>query len=470
MKTRIERDTMGEIEVPADCYWGAQTARSLANFRIGHELMPRELIRAFGILKKAAALANAELGALGSEPAELISRAADDVIDGRLDDQFPLVVWQTGSGTQTNMNVNEVIANRAIELAGGVLGSKDPVHPNDDVNRSQSSNDTFPTAMYMAASESISHGVLPALAHLESGLRRKGLDFADIVKIGRTHLMDAVPLTLGHEFGAWAHQVAKGRGRVESALPDLLELALGGTAVGTGLNTHPEFADRAIDHIARITGLAFVPAPNRFEALAAHDALVQVSGALTTVAAALTKIGNDVRLLSSGPRCGLAELILPANEPGSSIMPGKINPTQSEALTMVAVQVMGNHTTIAVAGASGHLQLNVYKPVLIYNLLQSVRLLGDASRSFADNCIDGIQPDRQRIAELVDRSLMLVTALNPRIGYDNAARIAKQAFEEGTTLRAAAVSLGLLTAEQFDEWVRPEHMLSPRKTMNHSEF
>ena len=461
MKTRIERDTMGEIEVPASCYWGAQTARSLANFKIGHELMPRELIRAFGILKKAAALANAEIGALDSRLAELISRAADDVIDGRLDDQFPLVVWQTGSGTQTNMNVNEVIANRAIEFAGGVLGSKDPVHPNDDVNRSQSSNDTFPTAMYMAASESLSHGLLPALGHLEVGLRRKGLEFADIVKIGRTHLMDAVPLTVGHEFGAWAHQVAKGRERVESALPDLLELALGGTAVGTGLNTHPEFAGRAIDHIARITGLAFVPAPNRFEALAAHDALVQVSGALTTLAASLTKVGNDVRLLASGPRCGLAELILPANEPGSSIMPGKINPTQSEALTMVAAQVMGNHTTIAIGGASGHLQLNVFKPVLIYNLLQSVRLLGDASRSFADHCVDGIQPDRQRIAELLDRSLMLVTALNPRIGYDNAARIAKHAFQEGTTLRAAAVALGLLTAEQFDDWVRPQEMLGP---------
>ncbi len=461
MKTRTERDSMGEIEVPANCYWGAQTARSLANFKIGDERMPREIIRAFGILKKAAAQSNAEIGNLATDLAQLISRAADEVTDGRLDDQFPLVVWQTGSGTQTNMNANEVIANRAIELAGGVLGSKDPVHPNDDVNRGQSSNDTFPTAMHIAAAEQISHCLLPALTHLESCLREKSREFADVVKIGRTHLMDAVPLTLGHEFGAWAHQVAKGRERIESTLPDLLELALGGTAVGTGLNTHPDFAIRAIDHIAHMTGLAFVPAPNRFEALAAHDAVVQASGALTTVAASLTKIGNDIRLLGSGPRCGLAELILPANEPGSSIMPGKVNPTQAEALTMVTAQVMGNHTAIATGGASGHLQLNVFKPVLIHNLLQSIRLLGDSSRSFADNCVSGIRPDRQRIKELVDRSLMLVTALNPHIGYDNAAVIAKTAHEEGTTLKAAAISLGLLTAEQFDDWVRPEQMLGP---------
>jgi fumarate hydratase class II len=463
---RIETDSMGEVEVPADCYWGAQTARSLANFRIGTETMPREMIRALGLLKKAAALANAEIGALDGDLAELIGRAADDVIDGRLDDQFPLVVWQTGSGTQTNMNANEVIANRAIELAGGRLGSKDPIHPNDHVNLGQSSNDTFPTAMHIAASERIIHDLMPALAHLESVLVAKSGEFADVVKIGRTHLMDAVPLTLGHEFGAWAHQVARARQRVESTVPDLLELALGGTAVGTGLNAHPEFADRAIDHLARMTGLGLVPAPNRFEALSAHDAVVQASGALTTVAASLTKIANDIRLLGSGPRCGLAEIILPANEPGSSIMPGKVNPTQSEALTMVAAQVMGNHTSIAIGGASGHLQLNVFKPLLIHNLLQSLRLLADAGRSFADNCVAGIEPNRERIAELLDRSLMLVTALNPHIGYDNAARIAKRAYQDGTTLREAAVSQGLLSAEEFDEWVRPAEMASPESKID----
>jgi fumarate hydratase class II len=465
-KTRIETDSMGEVEVPAGCYWGAQTARSLVNFKIGTETMPREMIRALGLLKKAAAQANAEIGTIGGDLAALIIRAADDVIDGRLDDQFPLVVWQTGSGTQTNMNANEVIANRAIELAGGRLGSKDPIHPNDHVNRGQSSNDTFPTAMHIAASERMSHDLLPALAHLEAALAAKSSAFAAVVKIGRTHLMDAVPLTLGHEVGAWAHQVAKARERAELTLPDLLELALGGTAVGTGLNAHPEFAERAIGHIARMTGLEFVPAPNRFEALSAHDAVVQASGALTTVAASLTKIANDVRLLGSGPRCGLAEIILPANEPGSSIMPGKVNPTQSEALTMVAAQVMGNHTSIAMGGASGHLQLNVFKPMLIHNLLQSVRLLADASRSFADNCIAGIEPNRARIAELLDRSLMLVTALNPHIGYDNAAKIAKKAYLEGTTLKEAAVSLGLLSAEQFDEWVRPAEMASPEKKLD----
>ena len=463
MKTRLERDTLGEVEVPADRYWGAQTARSLANFKIGHERMPRELIRALGVLKKSAALANAELENLDPSAADLIGRAADEVIDGRLDEHFPLVVWQTGSGTQTNMNANEVIANRAIEIAGGELGSKDPIHPNDHVNRGQSSNDTFPTAMYIAASEQIAHHLVPALIHLRDQLAAKADQFADVVKIGRTHLMDAVPLTLGQEFGGYAHQVDKGIERVEAASHDLFELALGGTAVGTGLNSHPDFADLAIGHIARITGLPFVPAPNRFEALAAHDAVVNASGALVTVAGSLHKIANDIRLLASGPRSGLAEISLPANEPGSSIMPGKVNPTQSEALTMVAAQVMGNNVTINFAGASGHLELNVYKPVMIHNLLQSIGLLADAARSFADNCVAGIQPNRERISEMVSQSLMLVTALNPHIGYDNAARIAKKAHAEGSTLKEAAVALGLVTSEQFDQWVRPEEMLGPKR-------
>ena len=464
MTTRLERDTMGEVDVPADRYWGAQTARSLANFKIGSERMPREMIRALGILKKSAALANAELGALDAGSADLIGQAADEVIDGRLDAHFPLVVWQTGSGTQTNMNANEVIANRAIEIAGGTLGSKHPIHPNDHVNRGQSSNDTFPTAMYIAASERIAHHLEPSLIHLRDRLIAKRDEFDDVVKIGRTHLMDAVPLTLGQEFGGYAHQVVKGIERVNAAARDLFELALGGTAVGTGLNSHPDFADLAIGHIARITGLPFVPAPNRFEALAAHDALVNASGALVTVAGSLHKIANDIRLLASGPRSGLAEISLPANEPGSSIMPGKVNPTQSEALTMVAAQVMGNDVTINFAGASGHLELNVYKPVMIHNLLQSIGLLGDAARSFADNCVAGIQPNRERIAAMVSQSLMLVTALNPHIGYDNAARIAKKAHEDGSTLKEAAVALDLMTAEQFDQWVHPEQMLGPKRT------
>ena len=462
MKTRIEHDAMGEVEVPVDRYWGAQTARSLANFRIGTEHMPRELIRALGIVKKAAAMANAEVGTLDEERKGLIVGAAQEVIDGTLEAHFPLVVWQTGSGTQTNMNANEVIANRAIEMAGGEVGSKDPVHPNDHVNRSQSSNDTFPTAMYVAASEQIAHHLRPAVAHLRDTLVDKSEEFAEVVKIGRTHLMDAVPLTLGQEFGAWAHQVDKGLERVDAASRDLFELALGGTAVGTGLNSHPEFADRAIEHIAEITGLPFVAAPNRFEALAAHDAIISTSGALVSLAVSLHKIANDIRLLGSGPRCGLGELILPVNEPGSSIMPGKVNPTQSEALTMVAAQVMGNNVAIGFGGASGHLELNVYKPMMIFNLLQSIRLLGDGSRSFADNCVAGIQPDRERIARYLDQSLMLVTALNPHIGYDNAARIAKKAYADGMTLREAAVELGLVTAGQFDEWVRPADMLSPK--------
>ena len=462
MQTRLERDTLGEIEVPADRYWGAQTARSIVNFPIGSERMPRELIRALGILKQAAAETNSALGVLPPELAELIGRAAREVVAGELDDHFPLVVWQTGSGTQTNMNANEVIANRAIELAGGVVGSKDPVHPNDHVNRGQSSNDTFPTAMHIAAAERLVHHLLPALRHLRDALDSKAQEFDDVVKIGRTHLMDAVPLTLGQEFSGWVDQLDKNIARVEAALPDLYELALGGTAVGTGLNTHPEFAARAAEAIAGLTGLPFRPATNFFAALAAHDAVVAASGALKTTAASLMKIANDIRLLGSGPRSGLGELILPANEPGSSIMPGKVNPTQAEALTMVAAQVFGNDAAITTGGASGHLELNVFKPMMIHNLLQSIRLLGDAARSFADRCVRGIEPDRARIAELVGRSLMLVTALNPRIGYDNAARVAKKAHADGTTLKEAAVALGLLTADEFDELVRPEEMVGRR--------
>ena len=424
--------------------------------------MPREMIRALGIVKKAAALANAELGVLDERRADLIVRAADEVIDGALDDHFPLVVWQTGSGTQTNMNANEVIANRAISLAGGVLGSKDPVHPNDHVNRGQSSNDAFPTAMHIAAAERIVHHLRPAVVHLRDALAAKRDEHANLVKIGRTHLMDAVPMTLGQEFGAWAHQLDKDLERLDAATVDLLELALGGTAVGTGLNTHPGFATAAIGHLARLTDLPFVSAPDRFAALAAHDAVVQASGTLATLAASLTKIANDIRLLGSGPRCGLGELVLPANEPGSSIMPGKVNPTQCEALAMVAAQVVGNHVAVTVGGASGHLQLNTLKPLLAHNLLQSIRLLGDACRSFADHCVAGLRADRARIEELLERSLMLVTVLAPRIGYDNAARIAKHAFEKGLTLRQAAVELGLLTEAQFDEWVKVEEMLGPK--------
>jgi len=456
---RIEHDTMGQVEVPADRYWGSQTARSLANFRIGDELMPREIIRALGILKLAAARTNADLGVLPEATSELIGRASQEVIDGRLDEHFPLVVWQTGSGTQTNMNANEVIANRAIELAGGEIGSKDPVHPNDHVNRGQSSNDTFPTAMHISAAERIVHDLLPSMRHLRNALAGKADEFAGIVKIGRTHLMDAVPLTLGQEFSAYAHQVGKNIERISATLPDLYELALGGTAVGTGLNTHPEFATRAAAAIAAITGLPFVSAPNFFEALAAHDAVVQTSGALKTSAVSLMKIGNDIRLLGSGPRTGLGEITLPANEPGSSIMPGKVNPTQVEALTMVAAQVIGNDVAITVGGSNGQLELNVFKPMMIYNLLQSIRLLGDVCRSFADKCVVGIEPNRDRIAELLDRSLMLVTALNPEIGYDNAAKVAKKAHKEGLTLREAAIELGLLTGERFDELVRPEKMV-----------
>jgi fumarate hydratase class II len=459
MATRTERDTMGTVEVPSNRYWGAQTARSLANFQIGDERMPREIIRAMGILKLASASANANLRELPVDIANLIVEAAGEVIDGALDAHFPLVVWQTGSGTQTNMNTNEVIANRAIETVGGELGSKNPVHPNDHVNRGQSSNDTFPTAMHIAAAEATATNLLPAVTHLRDALDEKAREFTDVVKIGRTHMMDAVPLTLGQEFSGYASQLDKDLARIEHALGDLYELALGGTAVGTGLNTHPEFAREAAAKIAEVTGLPFVTAPNKFAALAAHDAIVETSGTLKTLAASLMKIGNDVRLLASGPRCGIGEIELPANEPGSSIMPGKVNPTQSEALTMVAAQVIGNDVAITVGGASGHLELNVFKPMMIHNLLQSIRLLADVCRSFADNCVLGIRANRTRINDMLESSLMLVTALNPEIGYDKAAQVAKTAHTEGITLREAAVALGLLTEEEFDRLVRPEEMV-----------
>jgi fumarate hydratase class II len=458
---RIETDTMGALEVPADKYWGAQTARSLIYFNIGTERMPRELIRALGIVKKAAAMVNRDLGLLPPEKAELIIRAADEVISGALDEHFPLSVWQTGSGTQTNMNVNEVIANRAIELAGGQLGSKKPIHPNDDVNKSQSSNDVFPTAMHIAAAEQIVHHLLPAVRALCQTLERKAEEFADIIKIGRTHLMDAVPLTLGQEFSGYVQQLRNAIRRIEATLPDLYELAIGGTAVGTGLNTPPGFGERMAATIAELTGLPFVSAPNKFEALAAHDALVWAHGALRTLAVALHKIANDIRWMASGPRAGLAEIRIPENEPGSSIMPGKVNPTQAEAMTMVATQVIGNDVTISMAGALGAFELNVYKPVIIYNFLQSVRLLGDVCRSFDQYCAAGIEPNRERLRAYVEQSLMLVTALNPYIGYDNAARIAKYAYQTGKTLKEAAVELGLLTAEEFDRIVRPEAMVRP---------
>ena len=460
--TRVETDSMGEVEVPADRYWGAQTQRSLANFRIGGERMPEPLIRALGIQKKAAALANMALGELDPKLGEAIVRAADEVASGELCDHFPLVVWQTGSGTQTNMNANEVIANRAIELLGGEIGSKKPVHPNDHVNRSQSSNNSFPTAMHIAAATEIHRRLLPALRRLRAALDDKARAFADIVKIGRTHTQDATPLTLGQEFSGYAAQVKNGIARVEGAMPRLLELAQGGTAVGTGLNTRAGFAEAFVREVAKITGLPFVTAENKFEALAAHDAIVEASGALNVVAVSLNKIANDIRFLASGPRSGFGELILPANEPGSSIMPGKVNPTQCEALTMVCAQVFGNHVTITFAGASGHFELNVFKPVLIFNLLQSIRLTADAAASFTEHCVVGIEANRPRIAELMGHSLMLVTALNPHIGYDNAARIAKKAHAEGSTLKEAAAKLGLVEPEQFDRLVRPEAMVGPR--------
>jgi fumarate hydratase, class II len=458
---RLERDTMGAVEVPADRYWGAQTERSLENFPIGTERMPASLIRAFGIQKKAAALANLDLGDLPERLAKPIIAAADEIIAGRLDAHFPLVVWQTGSGTQTNMNVNEVIANRAIELLGGVLGSKTPVHPNDHVNMSQSSNDSFPTAMHIAAVEEIQHRLLPALRHLHDALAAKSREFSDVVKIGRTHLQDATPVTLGQEFGAYARQIELGIARVEACLPRLYPLAQGGTAVGTGLNARPEFARQFAAKAAEITGLPFTSAMDKFEALASHDALVEASGALNVVAVSAMKIANDIRLMGSGPRSGLGELALPENEPGSSIMPGKVNPTQAEALTMVATQVMGNHVTITVAGSQGHLELNVYKPVIIHNLLQSIRLLADSCRSFTDRCVVGIEANRARIDELLHRSLMLVTALSPHIGYDKAAEVAKKAHHEQLSLKDAALSLGYVSEADFDRWVRPQDMLEP---------
>lgn len=460
--TRIETDSLGEMPVPADRYWGAQTQRSLENFRIGGERMPTPLIRALGIQKKAAARVNMALGVLDAALGNAMVSAAEEVIDGTLDDHFPLVVWQTGSGTQTNMNVNEVIANRAIEILGGEIGSKTPVHPNDHVNMGQSSNDTFPTVMHIAAVEQVEHELIPSLEHLHDALAGKANEFADIVKIGRTHLQDATPLTLGQEFSGYAHQVAMGVARIRDTLPRLLQLAQGGTAVGTGLNAKQGFAEAFAHEVAEITGFAFVTAENKFEALAAHDAIVEASGAANTIAVSLMKIANDVRLLGSGPRCGIGELQLPENEPGSSIMPGKVNPTQSEALTMVCTQIMGNHTTISMAGATGHFELNVFKPVMIYNLLQSIRLLADAARSFTDNCVVGIAANRDRIDRLLRDSLMLVTALNPHIGYDNAAKVAKKAHSDGGTLKQAAVELGLLTEEQFDQWVGRNHGRPPR--------
>jgi fumarate hydratase class II len=462
MATRVETDTLGAIEVPADRYWGAQTQRSLQYFRIGGDRFPREMIRAFGILKKACALVNRDLGLLPEDKAQAIVQTAEEVIEGKLDDHFPLVVWQTGSGTQTNMNANEVIANRAIELLGGQLGSKDPVHPNDNVNMSQSSNDAFPTAMHIAAVEQLRGRLLPAVRRLRDTLDQKARAFADVVKIGRTHLQDAVPLTLGQEISGWVSQLDHARRHLEAALPHLYELAIGGTAVGTGLNTHHEFAERAAKKIAELTGHPFVSAENKFEALAAHDALVAVHGALKTLAGALMKVANDVRWLASGPRCGIGEITIPENEPGSSIMPGKVNPTQSEALTMVCVQVLGNDVAVNVGGASGNFELNVFKPLIIHNVLHSVRLLADASESFEEHCARGIEPDRERIRQHLERSLMLVTALTPRLGYDRAAEIAKKAHREGLTLKEAALALGYLTAEEFDHYVRPERMVGPQ--------
>jgi fumarate hydratase class II len=459
MEFRIETDTMGEMKVPADKYYGCQTARSLSNFKIGTERMPRELIRAMGVLKKAAALVNMELGSLSKEKGELIVKAADEVIDGKLDDHFPLVVWQTGSGTQTNMNTNEVISNRAIEMAGGKLGSKDPVHPNDDVNKAQSSNDTFPTAMHIAAVEEIHRRLIPMVTKLRDTLNAKATKFDKLIKIGRTHLMDAVPLTVGQEFSGWVAMLDNGLARLDTCLERLYPLALGGTAVGTGLNTHPNFAVKSAASIAKLTGKKFVTAPNKFEALAGHDAIVEASGMMKTLACSLMKIANDVRWLGSGPRCGIGELVIPANEPGSSIMPGKVNPTQSEAMTMVCTQVIGNDVAINVGGASGNFELNVYKPVMIYNLLQSIRLLADACDMFNDNCAVGIEPHEGNIKKFLENSLMLVTALNPHVGYDNAAKIAKKAHADGTTLKEAAVALEILTAEEFDEKVRPEKMV-----------
>lgn len=459
---RVESDSMGEIEVPVDKYWGAQTERSLHHFNIGKDLMPREVTHAFGILKKAAALTNLELGKLSQDKADLIVKAANEVSLGQLDEHFPLHVWQTGSGTQSNMNANEVISNRAIELAGGVLGSKFPIHPNDDVNMSQSSNDTFPTAMHIAAALAFNKKLLPAVRHLRDAFAVKMATFKDIVKIGRTHLQDAVPMTLGQEFSGYVAQLDACIHRLEAVLPELYQLAAGGTAVGTGLNTHPQFAEKVASNIAKITHLPFVSAPNKFAALASHEALVFAHSAMKTLACALMKIANDIRWLASGPRCGIGELILPENEPGSSIMPGKVNPTQCEAMTMVCAQVMGNDTTVSIADSQGNFELNVFKPVIIFNVLHSLNLLADSCHSFQEFCAEGIEANRPVIDYYLHHSLMLVTALNQHIGYDNAAKVAKTAHHDNSSLEEAAIKLGFLTASQFAEYVKPEEMIAPK--------
>lgn len=459
MEYREEKDTMGLVQVPADRYWGAQTQRSLTNFKIGGDRMPIEVIRAFAVLKKAAAFTNAELGQISDDIAQIIGQVCDEIMAGKHDDHFPLVVWQTGSGTQSNMNVNEVVSNRAIEILGGEMGTKTPVHPNDHVNRSQSSNDTFPTAMHISAYRMLIDVTLPGLRKLHATLAQKASDFQSTVKIGRTHFMDATPLTLGQEFSGYATQLKKSIETIEYSLKHLSELALGGTAVGTGLNTPAGYADNVAARIAEISGLPFVSAENKFEALAAHDAIVEAHGALKRTAVALMKVGNDIRVLASGPRCGIGEILIPENEPGSSIMPGKVNPTQAEALTMVCAQVMGNDVAVSTGGMNGHFELNVFKPMMIANFLHSARIIGDACVSFNDNCAAGIQPNEGRIQENLENSLMLVTALNTHIGYDKAAAIAKKAHKEGTTLREAAIALGHLTNEEFDQWVVPENMV-----------
>ena len=460
---RTESDSLGPVDVPASRYWGAQTQRSIENFKIGGEKMPAPLIRALGVQKKASALSNIDLGALDQELGKAMIQAAEEIIDGTLIEEFPLVVWQTGSGTQSNMNANEVISNRAIELLGGERGSKEPVHPNDHVNMGQSSNDTFPSAMHIAAAEQVHHELIPALENIHSALDKKAKEYEKIVKIGRTHLQDATPLTLGQEFSGYAKQIEFGIARVKACLPRLMQLAQGGTAVGTGINSKVGFAEKFAEHVSAITGLGFVTAENKFEALASHDAMVELSGALNVLATSLMKIANDIRLLGSGPRCGIGELNLPANEPGSSIMPGKVNPTQCEALTMVCAQVMGNNVAVTVAGSNGHFELNVFKPVMIYNVLQSIRLIADGANSFTEKCVEGIEANEERIDKLLNESLMLVTALNPHIGYDNAAKIAKKAHADGSTLLQAGKALDLLTDEQFSEWINPLDMIKPSK-------
>ena len=461
MKVRKEQDTMGSVEVPEEKYWGAQTQRSLLNFKIGHQKFSRSVIKAMGIVKKACVLTNKDLGKISAEKTDLIVKACDQVISGSLDDNFPLVVWQTGSGTQSNMNANEVIANKAIEIAGGIIGSKDPIHPNDDVNKSQSSNDTFPTFMHLAAVFDINEQLLPSLDKLHQELLRKSKEFKDTIKIGRTHMMDATPLSVGQELSGFCAQVEFAKKTIVSATESLSELALGGTAVGTGINSHPEFAKRAAQKISDLSGYKFVSAENKFAALAAHDQMVSLSGALRVLAVACMKIANDIRLLASGPRCGIGELVLPANEPGSSIMPGKVNPTQCEALTMVAAQVMGNDTTVGIAGSNGHFQLNVFKPVILHNILESIELLSQGCLSFTENCVVGLQVNNKKIQTNLENSLMLVTALNQVIGYDKAAKIAKKAWQEDKTLREVSVELGFLSEQDFDKYVNPKKMISP---------